>query len=120
MSTATTPPVSTPAGSLVKVAKAGDSLFGKIFTVLKEDAEWIIAEVKTEVGVIEAYFEKKHVNAVVGTGTTTVAKAQVIASTAALEAAPLPNPAAPAPVAHEVSQTAAPSAPEETPEQPAP
>lgn len=101
MSTEAAAAVSTPAGSLVKIAKEGDSLFGKIFKVLKEDAEHVIAEIKTEIGVIEKVFEKKHVNAVVGTGTTAVTQNQVKASTVALETAPAPapssEPAIPAP-----------------------
>lgn len=108
MSTASTPAI--PAGSVVKVVKAGDSLLGKIFTVIKEDAEHVVASIKTEVGMIEAYFEKKHVNVVAGAGTTTVEKTSVMASEAAkptdattspstLENAPsgTPEPETPAP-----------------------
>lgn len=104
MSTASTPAI--PAGSVVKVVKSGDSLLGKVFKVIEEKGEHILAEIKTEAGIVEAYFEKKHVNVVAGAGVTHVTKAEAIASAAA----------APTAKSAEPEDTDKPSEPETAPE----
>jgi hypothetical protein len=53
------PPVAAP--THVIVTKTGDSLFGKVFRILKEDAEYVIAEIETEIGYITHIFHKNSV-----------------------------------------------------------
>lgn len=78
-------------GALVIVTKKADSLFGHVFKVLEEGFDWIKAEIKTEVGVVEKFFHKDHVAPVGSQATgniTAPSSAQVAKSEAANAIAP--------------------------------
>jgi hypothetical protein len=45
----------------ITVTKKGDSLFGKVFKVLRSDAQHVVAEITTEVGKLEALFHRSSV-----------------------------------------------------------
>lgn len=72
--------------TLIKVVKEGDSLFGKAFKWLKDEGDYVLLEIETEVGKVEKWFHREHV---VATTATIATPAQIENSTVALTVAPV-------------------------------
>lgn len=90
--TGTPPPVTATHGpdTLVQITAEGDSLFGKAFKFVEEVGEKIKVIILTEVGEIEALFEKKHVQPVKSDVVSPATVAEVGASNVATAAPATP------------------------------
>lgn len=111
--------------TLVQVTKEGDSLFGKIFRVLRADAEHVVAEIETEAGKLEALFHRSSVSEKAGNHpdpapVTKASTQEVEASDVALQTAEPNEVQAPAIPLPAVSNPPAEGAAAGAPETPAP